>query len=124
MCGVARERNTAEGPAIDRVLVYHRIFENLVGIADHLRNVEPGEPPAFIKREKVTQIARLVPVVLLGRVAFDLGHPVDQLGSVAVDVIDDRINHDFAGQDRTDPHVGAAPEDRLASRNSAPGIDA
>ena len=64
--------------------------------------------------KEVGEIAGLVPVVLLGGVALDLGHPVDQLVAIAVDVIDDRIDHNLAGENRADPHISAAAQDRLA----------
>src|SRR4029078_11741726 len=118
------ERNPAEGPLVDRILVDHRIFEDLVGVADHLCNIEPIEAPAFVERKENTKIACLVPVVLLERVALDLGHPVDQLASLAVDIVDDGIDDDLAGQNRTEPHVSPAVENRLAPRCAAPGIDA
>ena len=98
MRGIAGESDATESPAVDRILVDHRVLENLVGIADHLRDVEPIEMPAFVEREKIGQISRLVPVVLFGGFAFDLGHPIDQLGTLTVDVVDDRVDHDLAGQ--------------------------
>src|SRR5204863_2975743 len=87
-------------------------------------NVEPVETPAFIEREKISQISGPVPVVLLGSVTFDLGHPVDQLVSGTIDVIDDRIDHHLTREDRADAHVGLAAENRLAPRHPAPGINA
>ncbi len=98
MCSVTGKCDAAKSPALDRILVDHRVLEDLVGVADHLRDVEPIEMPAFVKRKEIGQISRLVPVVLFGGVAFDLGHPVDQLVTLAIDVIDDRIDHDLAGQ--------------------------
>jgi hypothetical protein len=52
MGGIAGQRDAAEGPGADRVLIDHGIFQDLIGIADHLRHVQPVEPPAFIEREK------------------------------------------------------------------------
>src|SRR6476646_3604153 len=124
MRGVAGQRGAAESPAIDRILVDHRIFENLVGITNHLRHVEPVETPVFVERKEIGQVPGLVPVVLLGGVVLDLGHPVDQLVAGAVHIIDDRIYDDLAGKDRANPHIGPAAEDGLAPCHSAPGIDA
>src|SRR5256885_16553418 len=55
---------------------------------------------------------------------WDLGCPVDQLVSVAVDIVDDRVDDDLAGADRADPHIGAAGQDRRPARDAPPGIDA
>ena len=98
MRGVAGQRHTAESPLGNGVFIDHWVFENLVGIADHLRHVEPIEVPAFVRREKVGQVSRLVPVVLFGSFAFDLGHPIDQLGALTVDIVDDRVDHNLAGE--------------------------
>jgi hypothetical protein len=122
--GIAGERDAAESPAIDGILVHHRIFENLVGIADQSRYIKPVEAPAFIQRKKVGQIARLVPIILFGGIALDLGHPVNQLVAFGINVIDDRVNHDLAGENRADPHIGTATQDRLAPRHPAPRVDA
>ncbi|MEJ2379140.1 MAG: hypothetical protein P8Y71_28355, partial [Pseudolabrys sp.] len=96
----------------------------LVGVLDHLRHVEPVEFPVLVERKEVGQVARLVPVVRLKRIALDLGHPVDELSALAVDVVDDRIDHQLAGEDRADAHIGAPVQDRLAPRDAAPGVDA
>src|SRR5215510_8582097 len=95
---VACERDPAERPFVDRILIHHRIFEDLIGVANHLCNIKPVKAPAFIERKKIAKLAGLVPVVLLERVALDLGHPVDQLMSVTVDIVDDGIDDDLAGQ--------------------------
>src|SRR6185437_13602261 len=124
MGGIARKRDPAEGPFIDRILVDHWIFQDLVGVADHLRHVEPFEVPVLVERKKVGKIARLVPVILRKSVALDLGHPVDELAPLAVDAVYDRVDDDLACQDRANPHISAAIEDWLASRYAAPRINA
>ncbi len=96
----------------------------MVGVADHLRDIKPVKAPAFIKRKEIAEIARLVPIVLLERVALDLGHPVDQLASIAIEIVDNRVDNDLAGQDGAHPHIRVAVEDRLAPRHAAPRIDA
>jgi len=73
--------------------------------------------------EKIAEIAGFVPVISLERSLLDLGDPVDQLVPVSIDIIDDRIHHNFSGHDRSDSNVTAAGQDRLMARDAAPGID-
>ncbi len=121
---IAHEGDPAEGPAIDRILVDHRVFEDLVGVRDQLGHVEPLEAPVLVDVQEIVELAGLVPVVLLHVRHAALGHPVDELVAVLVDVVDDRVDHDLAGFDRADAHVTAPGQDRLASRHTAPGVDA
>ena len=96
----------------------------ILGLADQLRHIEPVEAPALIDRDEIGKVARLVPVVHLDGVALELGGPVDELVAFAVDVVDDRIDHDLAGEDRADAQIAAPGEDRLVPRHAAPGVDA
>jgi len=62
---IARQGDAAKRPALDRVLVHHRVFENDIGAADQFGNIEPIEAPALIEMNEVVEPARFVPVVLL-----------------------------------------------------------
>ncbi len=121
---VAGERNPAEGPAFDGVLVHHRVFENAVGRADQFAYIKPVEPERFEDREEIVRRARLVPVVGRARIVFDFGNPVDQLRSPAVHIVGQRIDHDLAGVDRPDAQICPAVEDRRPDRQAAPCVDA
>jgi len=63
----------------------------------NLRRVQPVETPAFIERQKVQQLTRPIPIVLLEGVALDVGHPIDELVALAIDVINDRVDDHLAG---------------------------
>src|SRR5205085_6104495 len=95
-----------------------------IGAADQLGNIEPIEAPALIEMNEIVEPAWFIPVVLLLAAGLDLGCPVDQLVSVAVDIVDNRVDDDLAGADRADPHIGAAGQDRRPARDAAPGVDA
>src|SRR5262249_21026882 len=124
MGGIASERHASEGPGFDRVLVNHRIFQDQLGVADHLRRVQPVETPAFIERQKVRQVTRFIPVVLLEGIALDVGHPVDELVALPIDVIDNWVDDHLAGQYRAGAYKGTAVEDWLSPRHPAPAVDA
>src|SRR5947209_12739776 len=123
MRGISSEGNAAKGPAVDRVLVDHGIFENDFRLADQLRDIEPVEIPVRVNWIEIAELAVLVPVVFSRRVALDLGRPVDELVAGVIDVIDDRIDHDLAGKNGANPQIGAAVKDRLAPGDTAPRID-
>jgi len=120
MGGIASERHAAEGPGFDRVLVNHRIFQDELGVADHLRGVQPVETPAFIERQKVRQLTRPIPIVLLEGVVLDVGHPIDELVALPIDVINDRVDDHLAGEYRAGAYIGTAVEDWLSPRYPAP----
>ena len=122
MRGVARQRHPAEAPGIDRILVDHRILEQHLGTANHLRNIEPIEAPFLEMIEKILDPSRLVPVVLLGLAGLDIDHPVDELP--AVGRFGDGIEYHLAAVNRADTHVAVAGQDRFHAGDAAPGIDA
>ena len=62
MRGVAEQRQPAEAPARQRILIDHRIFQDGVGAADELRHVEPVEVPVRHGGEEIFQLAAPVPV--------------------------------------------------------------
>src|SRR6185295_9214550 len=68
--------------------------------------------------------ARLVPVVAVVPGLRDLDGPVDELPPVAIDIVDDRIDHEITGLDRADTHIAAAGQEGLRARDPAPGVDA
>src|SRR5215475_8019869 len=90
----------------------------------NLRRVQPVETPAFIERQKVQQLTRPIPIVLLEGVALDVGHPIDELVALPIDVINDRVDDHLTGQYRAGAYLGTAVEDWLSPRHPAPAVDA
>lgn len=59
---VYEQCHTAEVPAVQRLLVDHRILEDGFGLAEHCRGVEPLEVPVGEVADEVLDIARQLPV--------------------------------------------------------------
>ena len=80
---VAEQRDAAEAPARQRILVDHRIGEHGLGRADQRGDVEPVEVPVGEGGEEVVEAAARVPVAPHRLGAFELGDPVDELAALA-----------------------------------------
>ena len=63
MGGIAHQRHAAKGPLRQRIAIDHRVFQNLFGVADHLRYIQPVEMPVGVGRQKILQLAAQVPVL-------------------------------------------------------------
>src|SRR5438105_3298683 len=124
MGGVAEESYAAEAPTRQRILVDHWKFEDLVGVANESGHVEPSEMPIGEGGAEILEPAAPIPVAPLVPRRLDLGHPVDELGSRAVDVVADRVDHHFAGGEPTGAHHAGSREKGRPARHAAPHVDA
>src|SRR5205823_2980161 len=123
MRSVAQQCDAAEGPPINRVSIHHWIFEDLISICDQLSNIQPLEAPILVGIEEVFKCSAFVPIIHTHLGLPKLGYPVDQLISVAVDVIKDGIDYHLTGVDRPHTQISPAIKDRLVTCDTAPHID-
>ena len=123
MRSIAHQSHAPKSPTFDRIAIDHGIFQQHLGTLQQRRHVQPVKAPAFIYREKIFELARLVPVVLGFAEQRNLACPVHQLRSLSIDIAHDRIDHQLAGSDGADANIGVAVENRFVPRNASPGVD-
>ena len=124
MGGIAHQRHTAEGPLRQRIAIDHRVFQNLFGVADHLRYIQPVEMPVGVGRQKILQLAAQVPVLDDIARRLNLRHPVDQLQAIGLDMLADGIDHHLAHRQPADLHHAHAAEIGLPACHATPHVDA
>src|SRR4051812_6527966 len=121
---VAQQRDAAEGPRGQRVLVDHRIFEHHVGGAEERWHVEPIELPRLDIGDEVLDARGAIPVPRLVVGRLDFPQPVDELAALLVDAVAYRVVHQLARLEPACPHHAGAREHRLPARDPAPHVDA
>src|SRR6185312_7890491 len=71
MCRIADQRDAAEAPALDRMAIDQRKFENLRRLLDQLRKVEPIEAAIAERIEKTLLIDLAIPILARRRFGID-----------------------------------------------------
>src|ERR1700730_11671493 len=93
---ITQKRYTVEAPARQWVLIDHRIFQNYVGTANESRHVKPIEMPIGDCANEIVNIPGTAPVTLLLVMRrLDVDDPINQLASLIVDIVANRINQNF-----------------------------